>query len=443
MFKRKIYNKLEKRKKESNGKTALLIEGARRVGKSTIVREFAQNEYKSHIIIDFANASINILSIFDDISNLNLFFSRLQLETGIKLYDRKSIIIFDEIQLFPKARQAIKYLVLDGRYDYIETGSLISIKKNVSSIVIPSEESKIEMFPMDYEEFLDAIGYNYDIINNLYNQKISIGDDTNRTLMRNLRLYMAIGGMPQAVESYLKDKNFEKIDIIKKNIINLYKDDLMKIDKSGRLSKMFESIPAQLVSKRNKFSFGYGLNKKLKKDDERLYDLIDSKIVNCCYKLVDVSPSLSLYEDLNNYKLYVADTGLFVTMLFNSNDNSHNDIYKKLLSDKLDVNLGYLYENLIAQMIVSSDKKLYYFTFPKANSSHNYEIDFLLNHNTKIIPLEVKSNKINNHNSLDFFKIKYSKYINQKYIISKKDYFKKDDLINLPFYFIPSFLKEL
>lgn len=443
MFKRKIYSKLEKRKKESNGKTALLIEGARRVGKSTIVREFAQNEYKSHIIIDFANASINILSIFDDISNLDLFFSRLQLETRIKLYDRKSVIIFDEIQLFPKARQAIKYLVLDGRYDYIETGSLISIKKNVSSIVIPSKESKIEMFPMDYEEFLDAIGYNYDIINNLYNQKISIGDDTNRTLMINLRLYIAIGGMPQAVESYLKDKNFEKIDIIKKNIINLYKDDLMKINKSGRLSKMFESIPAQLVSKRNKFSFGYGLNKKVKKDDERLYDLIDSKIVNCCYKLVDVSPSLSLYEDLNSYKLYVADTGLFVTMLFNSNDNSHNDIYKKLLSDKLDVNLGYLYENLIAQIIASSNKKLYYFTFPKTNSSHNYEIDFLLNRNTKIIPLEVKSNKINNHNSLDFFKIKYSKYINQKYIISKKDYFKKDDIINLPFYFVPSFLKEL
>ena len=279
------------------------------------------------------------------------------------------------------------------------------------------------MFPMDYEEFLDAIGYNYDIINNLYNQKISIGDDTNRTLMRNLRLYIAIGGMPQAVESYLKDKNFEKIDIIKKNIINLYKDDLMKIDKSGRLSKMFESIPAQLVSKRNKFSFGYGLNKKVKKDDERLYDLIDSKIVNCCYKLVDVSPSLSLYEDLNSYKLYIVDTGLFVTMLFNSNDNSHNDIYKKLLSDKLDVNLGYLYENLIAQMIASSNKKLYYFTFPKANSSHNYEIDFLLNRNTKIIPLEVKSNKINNHNSLDFFKVKYSKYINQKYIISKKRLF--------------------
>ena len=217
----------------------------------------------------------------------------------------------------------------------------------------------------------------------------------------------------------------------------------MKIDKSGRLSKMFESIPAQLVSKRNKFSFGYGLNKKVKKDDERLYDLIDSKIVNCCYKLIDVSPSLSLYEDLNSYKLYVADTGLFVTMLFNSNDNSHNDIYKKLLSDKLDVNLGYLYENLIAQMIASSNKKLYYFTFPKTNSSHNYEIDFLLNRNTKIIPLEVKSNKINNHNSLDFFKIKYSKYINQKYIISKKDYFKKDDIINLPFYFVPSFLKEL
>lgn len=443
MFKRKIYEDIKKWKKYSDGKTALLIEGARRVGKSTITKEFAKNEYKSYIVIDFANVTKNILSIFEDISNLDLFFSRLQLETGITLYKRKSVIIFDEIQLFPKARQAIKYLVLDGRYDYIETGSLISIKKNVSSIVIPSEEYKIQMYPMDYEEFLDAIGYDHETLNNLYKQKIKIGESTNRTLIRNLRLYVAIGGMPQAVEAYVKDKNFDMVDSIKRGIINLYKDDLMKIDKSGRLSKMFESIPAQLVSKRNKFSFGYGLGKKNAKDDERLYDLIDSKIVNCCYRVVDIGPSLSLYEDLSNYKLYVADTGLFVTMLFNNNENDHSDIYKKLLSDKLDVNLGYLFENLVSQIIISSKKKLYYYVFNKENSTHSYEVDFLLTHNTKIIPLEIKSNKINSHNSLDVFKEKYSKYVNEKYLISQKDYFKKEDLINLPFYLLPFLLKEI
>lgn len=443
MFKRKIYNELRRWKNESNGKTAVLIEGARRVGKSTVVKEFAKNEYESFVVIDFANTTKKILSIFDDVANLNLFFTRLQIETGVKLHQRKSVIVFDEVQLFPKARQAIKYLVADGRYDYIETGSLISIKKNVSNILIPSEERKLAMFPMDYEEFTDAIGLDYSILKSLYEQGLPIGESTNRTLIRNLRLYMAIGGMPQAVDVYLKEGDFSQIDSVKADIIGLYKDDLKKIDKSGRLSKMYETIPAQLVSKRNRFSFGYGLEKKVKKDDERLYDLLDSKIVNCCCSVLDVSPSLSLYEDLTKFKLYVGDTGLFVTMLFNSGNPDHNDIYGKLLSDKLDLNLGYLYENLVAQMIIGSKRQLHYFTFPKEGSNHFYEIDFLLSKGTKVVPLEVKSSKANSHSSLDAFKIKYSKYVDRRYLISSKDYFNKGDLTNIPFYLFPEFLENL
>ena len=443
MFKRKVYDELKIWKQECNGKRAILIEGARRIGKSTVVKEFAKNEYKSYILIDFSNANKEILSIFEDLPHLDMFFSRLQVETGIKLYKRNSVIVFDEVQLFPKARQAIKHLVADGRYDYIETGSLISIKKNVKDILIPSEERKIEMFPMDYEEFCDAMNLQYEYLKELYDKKISLGESTNRKLIRQIRLYMAIGGMPQVVDTYLQTLDFNEVDKVKKDIINLYKDDLMKIDKTGRLSKMYESIPSQLVSNKNKFSFGYGLEKKTKKDDERLFDLLDSKIIYICNNLVDISSSLSLYEDLTKFKLYLSDTGLFVTMLFNYDNENHSDIYKKLLSDKLDVNLGYLYENLVAQIIRSSKRKLYYYTFRKENSTHSYEIDFIVSNKNKVIPIEVKSRKINSHTSIDIFSKKYSKYVGQKYLVSTKDYFKKEDLVNIPIYYLPFLLNDL
>lgn len=442
MFKRKAYSELKSWKDKYGGKYAVLLEGARRVGKSTIVKEFAKNEYKSFVLIDFGNTTKEILSIFDDITNLDLFFARLQSLTSINLYKRESAIIFDEVQLFPRARQAIKHLVADGRYDYIETGSLISIRKNVENILIPSEEMKIEVFPMDYEEFCDAVGYNYELLRNLYNLNQPIGDSVNRTLIRNFRMYMAVGGMPQAVEAFIAKESFNQIDIIKRGIIDLYKEDLRKIDKSGRLSKLYESIPSQLVAKRNRFSFGYGLGKKNAKDDERLFDLLDSKIVNCCYSLLDISPSLSLYTDLTKYKIYVSDTGLFVTMLFNSDDKEHEDIYNKLLSNKLNINLGYLYENVVSQMIVSSKRKLYYFTFPKKDSNKNYEIDFLLSSKGKAIPLEIKSRKVNVHESIDAFGKKYSKYTGAKYLISSKDRFKDKDLTNLPYYLLPFLLEE-
>ena len=402
-----------------------------------------KNEYKSFILIDFANITKNMLSVFDDIANLDVFFLRLQTETEITLYKRESIIIFDEIQLFPKARQAIKYLVQDGRYDYIETGSLISIKKNVDSILIPSEERKIEVFPMDYEEFCDAVGYNYSNLKKLYELHRSIGQSTNRTLLRNFRTYIAIGGMPQAVDAFVKNKSFNEIDETKKDIINLYKDDLRKIDKSGRLSAMYESIPAQLVAKKNRFSFGYSLGKKTKKDDERLFDLIDSKIVNCRYYLNDVSPSLNMYIDLTRFKLYVGDSGLFVSMLFNQEGKEYRDIYKKLLSNKLNLNLGYLYENAIVQIIASSNRNLYCFDFVDDESKKKYKIDFLLNDKSKVIPIEVKSGQTKRHDSIDEFGKKYSNVIGQKYLISEKDYFKEKDLINLPYYLLPFLLERV
>lgn len=443
MFKRKAYVELQNWKKEYSGTRAALLEGARRVGKSTIAKEFAKKEYKSYILIDFGNVARGVLDVFDDISNLDFFFMRLQAATKTKLYEKASVIIFDEVQLFPKARQAIKYLVADGRYDYIETGSFISIRKNVQDILIPSEEVKIEVHPMDYEEFCEAVWGNYALIEEVYAFSKPIGDSVNRTLMRDFRTYIAVGGMPQAVEAYINKKNFNDVDKVKRGIIELYKNDLMKIDNSGRLSRMYESIPSQLVAKKNRFSFGYGLGKKTPKDDERLFDLIDSKIVNACYGLLDVSPSLSLYTDTTKFKLYVGDTGLFVTMLFNADDGEHEDVYKKLLSDKLDLNLGYLYENVVAQMITSSDRGLYYFPFYYDGSTKEHEVDFLLSKGGKVLPLEVKSSKTKSHRSIDCFAEKYSKHVASRYLISCKDRYKEGNLLNLPFYLFPCFLKGL
>lgn len=442
MFKRKVYDELLKWKKDSNGRTAVLLEGARRVGKSTIALEFAKNEYKSFILIDFAKTDKDIISLFDDINKLDFFFLKLQTLFDKQLYTRNSVIVFDEVQLCPKARQAIKYLVNDGRFDYIETGSLISIKKNVSNIVIPSEETKIAVNPMDYEEFCWAIGYDYELIRSLYNLHQPVGEIVHKKLMQQFKNYLAVGGMPQAVEAFANGKTFNEINKIKKNIIDLYKDDLKKIDKSGRTSKLYESIPAQLLSKKNKFSFRYAIKKKGLKDNERLFDLLDSKIVNSCHNLLDISPSLNMYEDLNKFKLYAADTGLFVTMLFDSSEE-HKDIYKKLISNQLSLNLGYLYENMVSQMIVASGKNLFYYTFLKEKSKNYYEIDFLISHKSKVVPFEVKSNKLTPHASLDQFAKRYSKYTYGKYLISTKDYLKKEGSINLPIYYFPLLLEEL
>lgn len=437
-FKRKAYDKLVQWKTDYAQNYAVLLEGARRVGKSTIAEQFARNEYRSYILIDFSKASNEIKSCFDDINDLDMFFLRLQALTGVNLYKEESVVIFDEVQLFPKARQAIKHLVKDGRYHYIETGSLISIKKNVENILIPSEEMKIDVYPMDYEEFCWATNQNFDMLKKIYDMNKSIGQEVNRKLMRDIRVYMAVGGMPQAVEAYTVGQNFSMIDQIKRQIIVLYEDDFKKIDPSGRLSSIYHSIPAQLSKEAKRYSLSKTLGRrKNEKDDSLIYDLIDSKTVIASYNSTDPRVSLSLTKDLSSYKLYIADTGLFVTLMFIDRPATENEIYAKLLADKLTANLGYLYENLVAQMITSTGRELYYHTWEKKGSTHYYEIDFLISNGSKVSAIEVKSAGAGKHESLLEFRKKYSKNIKNSYIVSQKDIDKKEELKFMPVYLTP------
>ena len=444
MFKRKVLDKLYSWKEKYSDRYAILLEGARRVGKSTIAINFAKENYKSYILIDFSNVSNEILDIFDDISNLDIFFLRLQSVTGSKLYEHESVIIFDEIQLFPKARQAIKHLIKDGRYSYIETGSLISIKKNIKDILIPSEEMKIDVYPLDYEEFCWACNKDYSLFEEILKANRPLGESTNRILMRDFRIYMAVGGMPQAVEAYIEKKSFLEIDRIKKEIISLYKDDFKKIDPSGRISMIYDSIPSQLALGNYKFRLSKVVNKKTtSKDEKLLYDLIDSKTVLICYNITKPSIALNLTRNLNQYKLYLADIGLFTTMLFNDKRIISENIYNKLLSDKLEANLGYLYENVLAQIIKTSNRELYYHLWYEKDKSRPYEIDFLVSDNNKIIPIEVKSSNINNHKSIDVFSIKYSSCISRRILFSQKDIGNKEMLEFKPIYLAPIIINNL
>lgn len=429
-FKRKIYDKMLEWKENYAGFYALLIEGARRVGKSTVVERFARKEYKSYIFIDFANVSPDVISSFDDIHNLDMFFLRLQAVTGVTLVANESVIVFDEIQLFPRARQAIKYLVKDGRYHYIETGSLISIKKNIQDILIPSEEKKIKMFPMDFEEFCWAAGMNtYQLAKDVFDSNMAIGQEVNRKWMRDFRLYMAVGGMPQAVQAYLEGKDFTQIDAVKRSIIELYQDDFKKIDTSGRIAALYRSVPAQLALDNKQFSIAKATGKrKTVSDMESIHELIDSGTVLPAYNTRDPGISLTLTKDLDVFKLYIADTGLFISLMFIDRPDELNKIYAKMLSDKLPANLGYLYENAVAQIIASKGHELYYHTWSRKGSTHYYEVDFLLAKKDKINAIEVKSSGIGKFESLKQFRNKYAKHIDKTIVLSQKDRFYKDGI---------------
>ncbi|MDD7043536.1 MAG: AAA family ATPase [Mollicutes bacterium] len=437
VFERKIYQKMLQWKKESEGKTALLIKGARRVGKSTIAEEFAKKEYSSYILIDFSVATKEIHELFEDLSDLNYLFLRLQLIYHVNLEKRKSVIIFDEVQKEPLARQAIKHLVKDGRYDYIETGSLLSIKRNVKDILIPSEETRIEMTPMDYEEFRWALGDKATIpmLRSAFDNKISLGDDVNRRLLRDFRLYMLVGGMPQAVNEYLDTNNLSKVDRVKRSILELYQDDFRKIDPTGRASLLFSAIPSELTKNASRYQVSSVLpNTKPDRILGIVGDMKDSLTVNIAYHANDPSAGLSMHEDISRYKMFIMDTGLFVTLAFMDRDFTENIIYEKLLSDKLDADLGYLYENMVAQMLYSNGNRLFYYTFPKEKSTHNYEIDFLLARGNKVCPIEVKSSGYKTHASMDAFSGKFSGKIGQKYLIYTKDLRKDGDILCLPIY---------
>ena len=426
-------------KQKWSGEYALLIKGARRVGKSTLAEQFAKNEYKSYVFIDFSRVSKTLLSLFDDISDLDFLFMRLQQETGVKLYEQQSVIVFDEVQECPRARQAIKHLVKDGRYDYIETGSLISIRKNVQNIIIPSEEMQMILHPLDLEEFMWATGHEVglSILRMFYDKRVPL-DATHRTMMRNLRLYMLVGGMPQAVNAYLKYNNMQMVDKVKREIIELYDNDFMKMDPSGRASMIFRNIPAQLNSNASRFMISSAIDaRKTDVVDIVISEMRESMVVNLAYHSTDPNVGLGLHKNLDAYKIFMADTGLFVTLAFWDKAFTENVIYNKLLSDKLEANLGYVYENLVAQMLCANGNELYYYTFPTEKGNVNYEIDFLLSRGNKLMPIEVKSSGYKTHKSLDVFCEKFSSRIGERILIYTKDYQKDGPTICMPIYFTP------
>lgn len=440
IFRRKIYDKMLEWKTNRSQKYSLLIKGARRVGKSTIAKEFAKKEFKSYILIDFAHASKAIIELFEDMYDLDMFFLKLQQFSKTRLYENESVIIFDEIQLCPKARQSIKYLVADGRYRYIETGSLLSLRRNTQDILIPSEEYKISMYPMDYEEFLWAIGDNVtaDTIRLLLETKKPAGNSMHRELMRIFRLYMLIGGMPQAIETYLEKKNLCSVDETKRAIVDLYEEDFTKIDGTGLAGDIYDSIPASLTGNNSRYVYSSAKKGTRSKQIYRLIpDMLSSYTVNIAYHANNPGVGMALEKDTERFKLFTSDIGLFITLSYKDKDFTENLIYDKLLSDKLDANLGYVYENAVAQILVAKGNNLFYYTEKSETSNHLHEIDFLLSSGTKICPIEVKSGNYKTFKSFDDFCNKFSSRIGEKYIVHTKDYKRENGVTFIPVYMLP------
>ena len=436
LYKRKIYERMLHWKQTRKGETALLIKGARRVGKSTIAEEFAKREYDSYIVVDFANAPQGVWEAVDNIADLDNFFFQLQFLYKTKLEERKSVVIFDEIQKAPLVRQAVKYMVKDHRYDFIETGSLLSIKKNTQNIVLPSEETRLTMYPMDYEEFRWALGDQATIplLKEAFEKRQSIGDQVTRKLLRDFRLYMLVGGMPQAISTYLDTNNLSEVDQTKREIIELYSDDFRKIDPSGKISRLFRAIPSELSKNTSRYQVMSVLGRSAENTDmkEMLEDMEDSLCVNFAYHANNPSVGLSLHKDKDRYKMYVGDTGLFITLAFWDKEVTENIIYQKLLSDKLSADLGYVYENVVAQMLKASGNELFYHTWPTASGKHNYETDFLLSRRNKLCPIEVKSSGYKTHASLDEFCKKFSGNILWRYLVYTKDLKKDGETLLVP-----------
>ena len=424
-------------KRDQHGTTALLIRGARRIGKSTVAEQFARREYENYLIVDFANAPNSVKQLFQDISNLDLLFTQLQLAYHVSLKPGKSVIIFDEIQKQPLARQAIKYLVADGRYDYIETGSLLSIKKNTQGIVIPSEETRIDMYPMDYEEFRWALGDDstMSLLQAMFKQQKPLSDALNRKLMTDFRLYMLVGGMPQAVSDYLDTQDLNVVDQRKRSILDLYDEDFYGLDPSGQTSLLFHAIPAQLNSNASRYRVSSVIEgSRVERLTEQIAILKDSMTVNLAYHANDPSAGLALHINTDQFKLFCGDIGLFVTLAFWDDGFKNNTIYRKLLGDKLKADVGYIYENVVAQMLTAAGNKLYYHTWPTESGKHNYEVDFLISRQAKVCPIEVKSSQSNSHVSIDEFQKKYSSRILARYLLYTKDLRKERDLLCLPMY---------
>lgn len=448
-MKRKIYNKLLEWKQESNGEYALLIDGTRRVGKSYIVRQFAEKEYRSCVILDFNLVSKSIKDLFEnDLDNLDRFFMYLSNYTGKTLYTRDTLIVFDEVQQYPKARAAIKYLVKDGRYDYIETGSLISIKKNVEGIVIPSEEEHIKMFPMDFEEFLWAMGEEMlmPFIKDCFERKKPLGQLMHRRAMDYFRLYMIVGGMPQAVEKYVETRDLAKVDKLKRRILDLYRSDISKYAKGydAKVKSIFEEIPSQLQKHEKKFRLSALKEGARARDYETAFFwLDDAMIINSCYNTTEPNVGLNLNKDTNTMKCYMADTGLLISHAFDANEIVSEDLYRKILLDKLEMNSGMIVENIVAQMLRTAGHKLFFYSNSSmTDKDSRMEIDFLIakskittRHN--ISPIEVKSSARYTLTSLRKCIAKYGSYLSTAYVIHPADLKEEDNIIYLPLYMCP------
>ena len=445
-MKRKIEEKLLKWKKESNGKTALLIDGARRVGKSYIVEEFAKQHYKSYILIDFNLVGSEITDLFDmNLRDFDSFFMYLSAAFNVKLYKRESLIIFDEVQLYPRARAAIKYLVADGRYDYIETGSLMSIKKNVKNIVIPSEERHVKMYPMDFEEFLWAKGEDLilPIIRNCFEEKKPLGQALHRKIMTLFREYVIIGGMPQVVKEYIESGDFETADIVKRDILTLYREDIQKYA-SGyekKVESIFDEIPAQLSKHEKKFTLSsLGKGSRFRDYENSFLWLQDSMIANVCFNSTEPNIGLKLNRDNSSYKVYMGDTGLLISHAFDENGIVSEEIYKKLLFGKLEVNEGMIFENIVSQMLVANGHNLYFYSnSSRTDKDSRMEIDFLvakskITNRHNISPIEVKSGKNYTLSSLNKFRKKYSEQTNEAFVLHTADLYIKDEITFLPVY---------
>lgn len=446
-IKRKIYRQIVDWKEQTKGKKALLIEGARRIGKSTVAEEIGKNEYKSYIMIDFNKASRKTKEAFEDINNLDIFFQTLMLEYNTRLYKRESLIIFDEIQKFPKAREIVKYLVADGRYDYIETGSLISIKENVNNITIPSEERKLKMYPVDFEEYMSYI--NEDIlmeyISECWRKKMPLDSKMHSKAMHFFKEYLLVGGMPQVLVAYINDaRSFEAADVEKRDIIDLYRDDIKKAAKryNSKVSAIFENIPAYLSTHEKRIVLSeIDENGRFDKYDEPLFWLDDSMICNLCYKCNDPNVGLALNKNESFVKCYMGDTGLLVSLAFNENEILTQNLYKQILDGRLSLNEGMLYENVISQMLVAKGKKLYFYTrYNEDKHRNDIEIDYLLSNesktNYKVNPIEVKSSKNYSTTSLTRFSEVFGKRIDKQWIIHPKNFVLDKDIIKIPPYML-------
>ena len=447
-FERKAYEKLASWKDSSQGSTALLIEGARRVGKSTIAEEFGRRNYASYMLVDFSKASDDVLGYFVDLRNdLDAFFMYLSSFYGVELHRRDSLIIFDEVQLYPKAREAIKQLVADGRYDYIETGSLVSIRENVKDILIPSEEESIRLNPMDFDEFLWALGEKplSTLIADSFKKRRPLPDSLHRKAMRLFREYMLVGGMPQAVSKYVETHDFSKVDNVKRNILRLYRQDISKHGGSDRIriTRIFDNLVGQLSKKEKKFNItSLGKEAKTRDYEDAFFWLSDAFITNDCFNSTDPSVGLSISEDHSTVKCYAADTGLLTTLALADSEQTGSNLYRDILLERIEINEGMLAENVVAQLLRANGHRLFFYSrSDRDDPSNRMEIDFLIVEpyenaamKYRVSPIEVKSSKRYRTVSLDKFKAKFDKKVGTRYVLHPKPLVVENDVVKLPIY---------